>query len=318
MPRRVYNHEPMADSRPTSPRHKILTTNKPIQTLEAQLQSALTAAQVDPTTVERCVKQWLIKDRYVHHEYVPQLHAQTTADLPPDAAANFHRAVLLSLSRHTLAHGLAAGTMRTLQLAEISRIVDDCARQPDAYFQLNKKRNPLEKDLSLSAGRSLVIGGAWMVEQRCVNPYPSSHTRLWQPRRMQMLRHVFGRQPECFVVHTLERRIRHFKAAEHEQAMRNLAQHLATTSLAGVYRESWFLDPEVSRLSPSIAFLAALPVENGAQLKFKQDADADMSADALDKSPQRKAAYNAGDYTPRIYAYFWPRKAVLNWLLSGN
>ena len=136
---------------------------------------------------------------------------------------------------------------------------------------------------------------------------------MGQRRPLQILRHMLGLQPECFVIHTLERRLRHFKADQHELALRNLAAHLATTNLAGVYRESWFLDPQVAQLTPTLGFLTAVPLANGARLFNKGAASPGMFADALDKSPQRKAAYDAGTYQPRVYVYFWPRKAMLHW-----
>lgn len=295
------------------------------QTLSERLERATARLSAYPEAskpLAACVAAWLLDNPYSHHEEVPLVHRHALAQLEPLARGSdqsvpalFNQTLMLTLAAKTLSQPTLSEPLLSLQHAEFERMVKDSRHQPETYYQLDLPRKPCEKDLSLAAGRSLAIGGAWLVERRRV-----AIRNSWLPQRLQnikvvqKIRHVLGLQPECLVVHTIERHLRHFKADKHEHAISNAFNYLRTQpKLAGIYRESWFLDPQVAKLSPAIAFLSELPIAHGARLYCKGPATPAMIADAVGKSPQRKAAYANGTYQPQLYAYFWSRDTHFNY-----
>ncbi len=247
--------------------------------------------------------------------------------------ANHLRAVVEVLIDELNPEPLPEGLASVVQ-EEVDRIREDLSVQPDEYYQLEERRRPLEKDIAICAGGVWPIGGAWLVEERWVDVRPrdlpvrdNSHGQsrgssvfvsnpLYQAARMLKRRVLvaLGWRRRCFVVHTVERRIRRFSASEQEKAFRNLAELVAQRpEIDGIYRSSWFLDPAAVELTPGLAFLASLPSENGAVVWASGLPDEGAIEDAVGKSGKRKAAYERGEYTPRIYSYIWPRDAFLKW-----
>jgi hypothetical protein len=80
----------------------------------------------------------------------------------------------------------------------------------------------------------------------------------------------------------------------------------------GITSSSWFLDPALEKISPHLAYLRAVPEENGATLLFSA-VDRLGKSGALAKSRSRQRLYHAGQYIPAIYTRIWPRKRLIAW-----
>ena len=82
--------------------------------------------------------------------------------------------------------------------------------------------------------------------------------------------------------------------------------------LRGVMGSAWYYDPRVAAISPHLAYLRDAPVDSGAMLICVGASDA-VTASALIRSQTRRRLYESGDYKPREYALYWPRKPFLAW-----
>jgi len=81
-------------------------------------------------------------------------------------------------------------------------------------------------------------------------------------------------------------------------------------SYRGVQSTSWFLDPQLENISPHLAYLRTVPLSAGAQIFF-MGLDKEGDSGALAKSKKRKALFEHGLYTPRLFTRIWPRRSVL-------
>ena len=82
--------------------------------------------------------------------------------------------------------------------------------------------------------------------------------------------------------------------------------------IRGIASSSWYYDPRVGDVSPWLAFIAPLLVENGC-FCFEIPIDGPMREKALQGSVTRRYASERGDYAPRNFARLWSRDAILRW-----
>lgn len=85
--------------------------------------------------------------------------------------------------------------------------------------------------------------------------------------------------------------------------------------IRGLCGESWWFDPEVSRISPELAFLSEESRAAGA-ICIPVHTDEKTTLRALYMSGARRAAYERGEYVPRAMFWLWPRSALLKWAAS--
>ncbi|QYU70256.1 hypothetical protein J4558_09120 [Leptolyngbya sp. 15MV] len=78
---------------------------------------------------------------------------------------------------------------------------------------------------------------------------------------------------------------------------------------------SWFYDPVVSEISPRLAYLRRVPMENGAVAVSHGTTQFDIDS-ATATSPTRRAMYEDGTYLPQCWSILWPRAAMLAWSRS--
>jgi hypothetical protein len=82
--------------------------------------------------------------------------------------------------------------------------------------------------------------------------------------------------------------------------------------IKGIYRNSWFLDPQLEKISPGLAYLRKVPLQNGARF-FSSGTRKNDVRNALAMSSVRRKLYDQGKYLPVSHAYVWPRTAFLGW-----
>jgi hypothetical protein len=94
---------------------------------------------------------------------------------------------------------------------------------------------------------------------------------------------------------------------------RNAAIVEVNPSIRGVYWPgSWMADPALRTLSPNIAEHSGGKREIGGRA-FRMDTDPVAFERAISTSRTRRAAYDAGAYTPTCYGVILHRRDLLRW-----
>ena len=81
--------------------------------------------------------------------------------------------------------------------------------------------------------------------------------------------------------------------------------------IKGLVAASWLHSPDTFAVSPHLAWLNTVFLENGASVL--RLGPADPAAGVLHRSPERQQAYDAGTFTPTEGLVVWPRTAMLAW-----
>jgi hypothetical protein len=74
---------------------------------------------------------------------------------------------------------------------------------------------------------------------------------------------------------------------------------------------SWFRSPATHRVSPHLAWMSRVFLENGGLVVEGGRVDPDCGV--LYRSATRKQLYDAGRFTPRVGLVMWPRNAMIAW-----
>ena len=82
--------------------------------------------------------------------------------------------------------------------------------------------------------------------------------------------------------------------------------------IKGIYGVGWLFDPKLEEISPRLAYLRKIVVDNGGKLFYIGPTE-NARIDALAKSTTRRKLYEEGKYTPTDYMVFWPRRALIKW-----
>jgi hypothetical protein len=193
------------------------------------------------------------------------------------------------------------------------RILDDFTLQSDKYYDFTNI--DFRYDLGICCLKSLPIGGAWFIQVRRLG------FRLFLtlniPRLLRILGHLIyktgGFRNFC-VIHTFPRYLPRFNCQQMNLAYKQIGELLKSNSkIKGVYRRSWFLDPNLVAISPNLNYLREIPLKNGAALFQTKLSEEDINL-SLKYSPLRRKLYEAGKYFPAAYAYIWPRNEFLSYL----
>ncbi|HOI05586.1 MAG TPA: hypothetical protein PK213_00480 [Deltaproteobacteria bacterium] len=83
-------------------------------------------------------------------------------------------------------------------------------------------------------------------------------------------------------------------------------------TVSGMFGRSWFIDPQLEKISPKVCYVRRLVFESGGRIFYAGPA-VDGIQDAVYKSPTRKKLYDDGKYIPREYIGIWPRKKLIGW-----
>jgi hypothetical protein len=273
------------------------------------------------------------------------------------AAHAYNRLALLRLTQARLAseafHRLPP-TVRERSLAWFERMAQELEADSGPWEAIEDDTSAswnLRFDFAVAAGRMLPVGGAWVVESRrmplgrlfgrptgnrddhpaaarqvrrlfrraaaLARPVPGAQGAL--ERLLDRARERLGQNATLLVIHTAGKYRRGFTEAQQSAAFLNVADLLRSRpDHLGLYRRSWFLDPQVARIEPRLAFLVAEPLEHGARYGRWGPIDADDRREILAYSPARRAAFQAGTYRPEVWAYLWRREDLLRWAAARS
>ena len=272
----------------------------------------------------------------------------------PAIALLYNQLALAQLSMQRLrseVFGTLPEPIQQLTRNWIGRVYADLAIRDPQSYDLQQIRSPslddLKRDFAVCTGRATPVGGAWVAERRKLvedrlfdhsgrvgrnNASAGGRAMYRALKRMASVAGILepitrlrnnwyqlrGRYTDYLVIHTANRYRRYFSEKYLNEAYHNIALLLQQdTSLQGLYRSSWFLDPKVIEIDPKLAFLSRIPIQNGAlygPLKRLEGTELD---NALKHSKSRKSAYDQGDYEPWSWAYLWLSTDLLDWAQHG-
>ena len=233
----------------------------------------------------------------------------------PGSLADFNRYVLLdALVRFSLedARYRLPASVTVLYAREFKRIFRQIDRFEDAFFDLSEDR--YLKDLAILTHRLIPVGaefaeGGAGIPRRLVlggGPFKSL-ARLWF-----VLFRCGGFRP-FFALHAHTLALEDFNEEGWLATYHRLAELLAQNpQVKGWLSASWFLDPALETISPHLAYLRRLPLDNGAALFFA-GYDSEGTSGALTKSKTRQRLFAEGKYSPATYMRIWPRDAMIDW-----
>lgn len=191
-------------------------------------------------------------------------------------------------------------------------VLNDFDKRPDDYYNL--ENTMFNHDVLICCLCSIPVGGAWFVQKARIGfgLFIGAHPRQLLKYLSFVILKMGGFSP-FYIIHTAIRYLHLFRPEEMNLAYIRIAGLMKQdTSIRGVSRISWFLDPNIEKISPHLAFLRTLPQGNGARL-FPAMTTGPATRDALLKSSTRRKLYKEGKYHPTRYAYIWPRKALIKW-----
>jgi len=117
-------------------------------------------------------------------------------------------------------------------------------------------------------------------------------------------------QPHYYELHMNDRNLKNFNYQSKLRCYQQLAQQLEMDHrVCGVYGSSWWYDPQLSNISPSLAHFYEEAKRTDAliiEIPYNQN----HLKHAL-KCPHRAALYKAGKYVPHPHVVIWPRKKFI-------
>jgi len=197
------------------------------------------------------------------------------------------------------------------------RVVKDFDRQPDTYYDISKM--DFKIDFGVCCLKSLPIGGAWFVKIRMIRPQVFLTFDIH--RLKQILGCIFFKTKGYFhycVIHTVPRYLLRFNCRQMNIAYKEIGELMkCQPKIKGIFRRSWFLDPNLEQVTPELDYLRTIPQNNGAIL-FQSGTTHYEITESLAFSPHRRKLYEEGKYNPAAYAYIWPKKEFFEWLSQSD
>lgn len=197
----------------------------------------------------------------------------------------------------------------------MARAMGDVVTTPDEDLDL--VADPFAKDLGVASLRLLALG-AVTIEPRLRLP------RRWMVQGgtrnllvgIRTLVGLRGTAP-LYEMHAYNRHLAEFTEAGWESMYRRMASIMRQEpEVRGLYGGTWFWDPALETVSPRLAYLRRLPLENGA-IFAQIPTVPDTFENALSTSESRRRLHAEGKYLPRQFIMIWPRASFLRWAGSA-
>ncbi len=172
----------------------------------------------------------------------------------------------------------------------------------------------LSKDLKFLLGHSLPCSRSHFVEYGALVPRkclltPKALASFGSPVTWVMA--GLNSRGHWLGLHLDNRDIRDFHEAAMDRCYLKIAELMqADESLFGLVGGSWIYDPQLTKISPKLAYLREKRVRNGAFV-FDYGTSENQTRMAIANSPVREKLYNDGQYTPHFYFLIWPRAKFL-------
>lgn len=252
------------------------------------------------------------------YQYIPEfcrrVNHRVTSELGATAAEAFLRLVachqILALEARLAKWRLPATVVRLID-ESIQSLLNQARSGRVGYFRTSNEF--FIKDLAVCRLKLLPCG-AELVDTNA----GFARSLLWRGTVADGLRFGWalaqmGSNSPTLLAHWDRRAIGEFHPEGYRRFYRTVAELMELNPrYRGLCGESWWFDPQLSRISPELAFLREESCAAGA-VCVPVETDDKSTARALHMSAARKAAYDRGEYTPRSMFWLWPRRALLNW-----
>lgn len=193
------------------------------------------------------------------------------------------------------------------------RIFEDQNILKDEYYSYDN--DEFQKDLAVCIQKLIPVGGCWVIETSGAmdrNYFTSSGITQFIDSLRIIFRKPYGRK-HFYLIHTVKKFIDKFTENELEKSYINIADILKRNKkMKGLIRSSWFIDPQIDKVSPRLTYIRKTPEMNGAILFRIGTKETDIQLATL-KSPTRRKLYREGLYMPVRHAYVWHRENIINW-----
>jgi hypothetical protein len=151
---------------------------------------------------------------------------------------------------------------------------------------------------------------------------PSGLPRSWVPRvrPLSALVDVLsllavrwrGFRPAFYVHVTVTRPVHALIEREAEKAYYRIAKSMELQpDIKGMITSAWFHSPDTFGITPHLAWLNRVFLENGALVSTMGSASADCGV--FHRSPERQRAYEEGRFKPTLGLIIWPRPEMAAW-----
>ena len=123
---------------------------------------------------------------------------------------------------------------------------------------------------------------------------------------------------DWFRVHTEGRYLDEFNESGWTRCYREISKlYSLHPHIRGMVATSWFYDPQLEAISPRLAYLASLPMSNGAIRVAHGTTEFDIRS-ATATSSTRRDLYETGRYTPICHSILWKREDMIRWAEAGS
>lgn len=169
-----------------------------------------------------------------------------------------------------------------------------------------------DRDLRMAAGFSLPVGSQ-IIDLHVWAP-PSLYRNQGLKENLRCLAFVafrLGGLGPLVRIHLDARNVENFNESGRNACYRRIARLMKVQpEIRGMIGTSWFYDPQLQQVSPKLAYLARVPLENGALLRMGGAAEINTQR-ALERSPTRRRLYEEGRYKPISATVIWPRAGLM-------
>lgn len=288
--------------------------------LEARLENAQPGLLED-VPLEQYIL-WL--DQSVHlnayHKFPDQAHELffklKKYGLP--VLADYHRlslVVLIACSKARLEAREIPHSIQMRLLSSYKKILNKILKVDDRVF--SHEKDLFCKDLAICRMKLLPCD-AELIDVSAGIPKSLAFRNVSQAVRFAYFYVCVGDTKIWYESHWDRRLLKYFNSQSYEQHYLLVAEMLEKSpDIKGLFGASWWYDPALEKVSPQLAFLQTLPMQNGAYL-FDMGSDDATTQDATHYSTERTDLYKSGEYQPTMYFLAWPRKALLKWAAKAK
>jgi hypothetical protein len=133
------------------------------------------------------------------------------------------------------------------------------------------------------------------------------------PRALYFTAVRMGGRAPVFFSHFGYRRLGHsLSEVEANRSYYRMARSMELQpDIKGLAASSWFRSPDTHRVSPHLAWVNKVVLENDGFVAVRGPADPDCGV--FVRSQTRRRLYEAGTFTPTLGLVIWPRRAMLTW-----
>ncbi len=188
---------------------------------------------------------------------------------------------------------------------ELHRIMEELNKNSSRYYRFENDR--FLKDVGICALKLFPVGGRRVVQ---LAKLPRRFATI--PGSWRFICNRLGGVAPLLETHISPRSPGRFNEEGQISYLLNVGEILRRNiGVLGLIGSAWYLDPEVSSITPKLAYLRMCEKHGGRIFKFRSSESTIKTATSTSK--KRRVLYLKGDYLPTLYCMVWPRRELLEW-----